>query len=39
MNRYIEKLKTFLAEQPLHCEYTDANSILEMLYCYYSEDL
>ena len=38
MNRYIEKLKTFLAEQPLHCEYTDANSILEMLYCYYSEE-
>ena len=38
MNRYIEKLKTFLAEQPLRCEDTDANSILEMLYCYYSEE-
>lgn len=38
MNYYIEKLKTFLAEQPPHYGYTDANSILEMLYCYYSEE-
>ena len=38
MNRYIEKLKAFLAEQSPHYRYTDANSILEMLYCYYSEE-
>lgn len=38
MNRYIEKLKTFLSEQPLRCGDTDAKSILEMLYYYYSED-
>ncbi len=38
MNRYIEKLKAFLSEQPLRCGDTDAKSILEMLYYYYSED-
>ena len=38
MNRYVEKLKAFLAEQPLHSEYVDADSILEMLYCYYSDE-
>ena len=38
MNRYVEKLKTFLAEHPLYAEYVDASSILEMLYCYYSDE-
>ena len=38
MNRYIEKLKTFLIERPLRCGDTDANSVLELLYCYYSEE-
>lgn len=32
----IEKLKAFLAEQPPCYGYDDANSILEMLYYYYS---
>lgn len=37
MNRYIENLKTFLAEQSTNYGYDDANSILEMLYYYYTE--
>lgn len=36
MNRYIENLKSFLAEQTPCFGYDDANSILEMLYYYYS---
>ena len=36
MNRYIEKLKSFLAEQTPNYVYGDANSILEMLYYYYT---
>lgn len=38
MNRYIEKLKGFLAEQNPNYGYEDAGSILEMLYYYYSEN-
>ena len=34
MNRYIENLKSFLAEQPPNFRFDDANSILELL-CYY----
>lgn len=35
MNRYIENLKSFLAEQTPNYIYDDANSILELLcYCY-----
>ena len=37
MNRYIEKLKSFLAEQSPNFGYDDANSVLEMLYYYYSD--
>ncbi len=36
MNRYIKKLKSFLAEQTPSFEFDDANSILEMLYYYYA---
>lgn len=36
MNRYIENLKSFLAEQSPCFGYDDANSILEMLYYYYT---
>lgn len=36
MNRYIKSLKSFLAEQTPGFGYDDANSILEMLYYYYS---
>lgn len=35
MNRYIENLKSFLAEQTNYI-YDDANSLLEMLYYYYT---
>lgn len=35
-NRYIENLKSFLAERTPHFGYDDANSILEMLYYYYT---
>lgn len=38
MNRYIEKLKSFLAEQKPRYGYDDANSILEMLYYFYTEE-
>ena len=38
MNRYIEKLNAFLAEQSPKFGYDDANSILEMLYYYYTEN-
>ena len=37
MNRYIENLKSFLAEQSPCFGYDDANSILEMLYYYYTD--
>lgn len=36
MNRYIENLKAYLAEQSPNYGYDDANSILEMLYYYYT---
>jgi len=36
MNNCIEKLKAFLAEQSPCFGYDDANSILEMLYYYYT---
>ncbi len=36
MNCYIESLKSFLAEQTPCFGYDDANSILEMLYYYYT---
>ncbi|MBQ8748230.1 MAG: hypothetical protein IJZ14_00230 [Oscillospiraceae bacterium] len=36
MNRYIENLKSFLAEQTPNYIYADANSLLEMLYYYYT---
>ena len=35
MNPYIENLKAFLAEQSPNFLYTDANSIIEMLFYYY----
>lgn len=36
MNRYIENLKSFLAEQAPNYSYDDINSLLEMLYYYYT---
>lgn len=36
MNRYIESLKSFLTQQSPGFGYDDANSILEMLYYYYT---
>ena len=36
MNKYIEALKRYVAENPPNYG-SDANSILEMLYCYYHE--
>lgn len=36
MNRYIENLKSFLKEQAPCFGYDDANSILQMLYYYYT---
>lgn len=36
MNRYIQKLKSFLDEQAPCFGYDDAQSILEMLYYYYT---
>ena len=38
MNCYIEKLKEFLVEQVAGFKFTDGNSLLEMLYYYYSEE-
>lgn len=37
MNKYVENLKSFLAEQSRGFKYDDTNSILEVLYHYYSE--
>lgn len=37
MNRYIENLKSFLAEQSPNFGYTDAKSLLDALYYYYTE--
>lgn len=37
MNRYIENLKNFLADQAPCFGYDDANSLLEMLYYYYTD--
>lgn len=37
MNRYVESLKSFLAEQAPCFGYDDADSILEVLYYYYSD--
>lgn len=36
MNRYIENLKSFLAQRSPDYGYEDANSLLEMLYYYYT---
>ena len=36
MNEYVEALKRYVAENPTNYG-SDANSILEMLYCYYHE--
>lgn len=36
MNRYIENLRSFLKEQAPCFGYDDANSILQMLYYYYT---
>ena len=38
MNLCIEKLKEFLREQVVNFKFTDGNSMLEMLYYYYSEE-
>lgn len=38
MNPYIENLKAFLKEQSSNFAYTDAESLLEMLYYYYTSD-
>ena len=38
MNRYIEKLKEFLADQNPNYSCGDSQSLLEMLYYYYSTD-
>ena len=37
MKPYIEKLKTYLAENPRNYGDCDAHSIVEMLYTYYSQ--
>ena len=37
INRYIESLKTFLAEQSPNYGYTDAKSLLDALFYYYTE--
>ena len=37
MNRYIDNLKAFLAEQTPKFPYCDANSVLDMLYFYYTD--
>ena len=37
MNRYIESLKTFLAEQSPNYGYADAKSLLDALFYYYTE--
>ena len=36
MNRYVEKLKSFLTEQAPNYIYTDAHSLLELLYYSYT---
>lgn len=38
MNQCVQNLKAFLAEQHPSFGFDDANSILEMLYYYYSQD-
>ena len=38
MNRYIESLKSFLAAQSPNYGYTDAKSILDALYYYYTDE-
>ena len=38
MNKYIEKLKEFLGEQHPNNPHNDVNSLLDVLYYYYSED-
>ena len=38
MNRYIQNLRSFLAEQHPSFGFDDAHSILEMLYYYYTQD-
>lgn len=38
MNRRIENLKAFLAEQTPNFAYDDAGSVLDMLYFYYMDD-
>lgn len=38
MNSYITHLKKQLLEQPLNYGYQDAKSLLDMLYCCYSEN-
>ena len=38
MNQYIENLKTFLGEQTPKFPYSDAKSILDMLYFYYADN-
>ncbi|MBQ3146123.1 MAG: hypothetical protein IJB91_00155 [Oscillospiraceae bacterium] len=37
MNRYIANLKSFLAEQSPNFGYTDAKSLLDALYYYYTD--
>lgn len=37
MNPYIERLESFLEEQSPNFGYTDANSILDMLFYYYTD--
>ena len=37
MNRYLKKLKAFLAEQSPNYGYDDANSILDVQYYYYTD--
>ena len=37
MNPYIQNLKTYLATHPPNYGYPDANTLLDMLYCCYSE--
>ena len=37
MNPYIQKLQTYLAAHPPNYGYPDADTLLDMLYCRYSE--
>ncbi len=38
MNPYVEKLKTHLMEQTQNYGYSNASSLLEMLYCFYTSE-